>query len=322
MTVFVIKEGKPKEYLFGQVVPQVGNLFIDKLYMTYQIPANLHEVIKARFQDALTQGNGITAFKVSKTGYKNNIKLSTEEEGDVLIQCAPYKSGLNFFRLECTPSKVDMNILKTQLDFILKASGGYSGLIKKGVVTRIDFTVDAAYINPTDILASYPKMKVETLFAKNGIIETKYLGSPTSNKQVVLYDKVAEMVFSKKDFKEPMASALDHKLLRIEFRLQNSNSTLKELEALPNPFEGLSLTAYPESKSMKNYAPLWSLFLSACRFEGITKALQHLNEQDRKHYQSRLKKEGKTEWWRPVKVWEGLPDALKVITHAKGYTPK
>lgn len=318
MTVYIKKNGNPLEYLSGQVVPHVGSLFIDKLYMTHHIPANLHEAIIAQFQNALNSGN---AYKATKTAYKNNIKLSAADEGDMLIQCAHHKPGNNFFRLQCTPSKADMNHLKTQLDCILEASGGYSNLIAKGILTRIDFTVDADYINPTDILASYPKMKVETHYAKNGAIECKYLGSSASNKRVAIYDKVAEIVYSKTFTKGKKAPIPDHKVLRIEYRLMNSNNTLKEIENLPNPFEGLSLTAYPESKSMNNYDPLWSLFLTACRFEGVANALKHLNKEDRMQYQNRLVTEGKTEWWKPADVWKGLTEALKVITHAKGNNP-
>lgn len=318
MTVHVNKNGK-LEYLTGQVVPKVGNLFIDKLYMTCNIPSQLHEATIAKFHEAVSNGN---AYKVSKTIYKHNIKLSTADEGDILIQCQHNNPKYNFFRLEFNPAKANLNHLKTQLDHILTAIGGYTGLLTHGIVTRIDFTVEALYIGPTDILARYPDMVDESHYAKNGSIESKYLGASSSSKQVLLYDKPAQIAESnKKKPKGLKAIVPDHKMLRIEIKLTNTKCTLKDMELLPNPFLGLTLTAYPEAKSMKTYDPLWSLFLSACRYEGVDNALLHFNEQDQETYKKRLITEGRTEWWDPVKVWQGLSSAISIITNVKGFTP-
>jgi hypothetical protein len=94
--------------------------------------------------------------------------------------------------------------------------------------------------------------------------------------------------------------------------------SLSELGALPNAFSALSLTAYPEAKSLKKYDPLWSLFLSSCRFEGLENALLHLNDEDREKYMNLLQTEGKSEWWNPEKVWKGLPEAVGKIIKVKG----
>lgn len=76
-----------------------------------------------------------------------------------------------------------------------------------------------------------------------------------------------------------------------------------------------------KSKSMQHYDPMWTLFFSACCFEGVKNALLHFNEQDRKHYQQRLIATGKSDWWKPEEVWQGLPEALSYITNVKGNHP-
>lgn len=319
MSVHVKKNGKLEYLTTGQAVPQVGKLFIDKLTMTCPVPENHHDVTIARFIETVNSGYAI---KSPVLAYKHSIKLSTANESDIFFQCAPQDPKYNFFRLECNPAKADMNYIKTQLDQILGATGGYSGLISKGVVTRIDFTVDADYISPTDILAHYPKMKVEKHYAKNGTIETKYLGDVSSNKQIVLYDKPAEIVHANKKKGKWLKSVIPYdKRLRIEIRLCNTSRTINELLTLPNPFKGLQLSAYPEPMTMESYDSLWTLFLSACRFEGVKNALLHFNEHDREFYKKRLITEGKTNWWKPEKVWQELPAALKVVTDVKGYHP-
>lgn len=310
------------EYLGGSTVPQLSNLFIDKLYMVLALPAEHHAKTIAGFEKAIENGWGKKAY-IPK--YQNSLKLSanSHDEGSTIIQCNPTKPTYRFFRIEFNPSKTDLNHLKTTIDNILP--GGYTNLMANGIVTRIDFTVQAAYINPTDILASHPDMKDGKHFGQDGLIESKYMetpGSPAIKKQFLLYDKNTEVAQSNKKKSNGLKSPIpDYKVLRIEFRLMKTNMTLKELEALENPFLDLTLTAYLPSNIPTPYNPVWPLFLCSCRYEGVDKALSYLNDEDRELYKNRLKSEGKTDWWKPVKVWKGLPAALKVITHAKGNNP-
>jgi hypothetical protein len=321
MTVKVKKNGK-LEYLGGSTVPLLSPLFIDKLYIVLPIPADLHAKTIEGFEKAIKNGWGKKAYMPK---YEHSLKLSADShgEGSTIIQCNPKNPAYRFFRLEFTPSKADLNNLKTTIDHILP--GGYANLMANGIVNRIDFTVQAAYINPTDILASHPDMKDGKHFGKDGLIESKYLetpGSPAINKQILLYDKNAEVAQSNKKKSQGLKSPIpDYKVLRIEFRLMKTNMTLKELEALENPFLNLSLTAYLPSNLSKQYDPIWPLFLCSCRYEGVEKALLYFNDEDREHYKNRLKTDGKTDWWDPAKIWQGLPAALKLVTHPKGNNP-
>jgi hypothetical protein len=314
-------EDSKVKYLSGDIVPQVRPLFIDKLYITLHIPADLHSKTIDGFQKAKEVGWGKVAIKTGK--YTHNLKLDTDSPkgSEPLIQCfPPPESKCRFFRIEFNPSKTNINILKTIIDIILP--GGYTNLINAGIVTRIDLTVDADYINSTDIIAECPKIKVVKHYAKNGSIESKYLGAASSDKQFLLYDKPAEIVEkNKKKSKGFKTSVPTHKQLRIEYKLKSS-CTLQEIYAVSNPFLHLTMIAiYPGYKSEETYDPQWTLFLSACRFEGKEKALSHLNSQDRVQYVKRLKLVGRTDWWKPEEVWQGLPNAISLITNVKGYNP-
>ena len=319
MTVYLKGEGNKKKYLSGHDVPQVSDLFIDKLYMTLPIPKNQQMQVESKFEEAINCGIG---YKCYTGGYYKSLKLTSSliDEGTVIIQCTPKNPKLNFFRIEFTPSLVDLSILKKDLDNLLP--GGYQHLIDAGKVNRIDLTVDASYLDATDIIVTHKKMKTEKLFAKNGAIESKYLGAAGSKKQFLLYDKVKEIKEkNKKKLKGFKAMVPGHSLFRIECRLLKLACPLNEIVNLPNPFTDLFPTAYPGAKATKEYDPLWPLFLCACRFEGVDNAVAYLNAADKATFTKRLEEKGKKDWWNPEKIWKGLASAINVITNVNGISP-
>ncbi|GFO58752.1 hypothetical protein GMST_10770 [Geomonas silvestris] len=320
--VVYIKKGDKTHYLSGDLVPQVGVLFVDMLTMTLDIPEKDHGTVIAKFQKAKENGDGKW---IKKTAYQFCLKLSGVDEADILVECCPTtskndKNSYRFIRIEFNPAKVNLPNLRKNIDFIIP--GGYALLMKQGIVTRIDLTVDASYLDATDVVAMNPKVKVERHYAKNGTIETKYLGASSSNKQTVLYDKVAHLKHlnakKEKALKTPLPP---HNIFRIEQRLLKLNCTLNAVASLPNPFTDLTLIAYPGAKLTDAYSPLWTLFLSACRFEGVNAALQHLSPEHQEEFKRRLHKEGRSDWWKPGKVWEGVSAAIKVILTVKSNSP-
>lgn len=289
--------------------------------MTLDVPEKDHAAVIAAFHKAKENGDGK---KISKAAYVHCLKLSAENEGDIRIECSPTtskKSGnkYRFFRIEFNPSKANLNNLKKNIDLILP--GGYTYLMKHGIVTRIDVTVDASYLDATDVIANNPKVKVERHYAQNGTIQTKYLGASSSGKQTILYDKVAQLKHAnakqEKGFKTPLPP---HNVLRIEHRFRKLGCTLTDVANLPNPFLDLGLIAYAGSKSAEEYNPLWTLFLCACRFGGVEAALKHLSPHHQDIYKERLHKEGRTDWWEPGKVWDGVSAAISAIINVKGYS--
>jgi hypothetical protein len=319
MTVYD-KTGSIVKYLGGPNVPQVSELFIDRLCMTLDIPKSHHAATIANFKKAEDCGDGEKPKKkVGKYDYSLHLTGDTEE-GQILIQCSPSNPSYRFFRIEFNPSKANLWNLKKNINNIVP--GGYENLMNTGLVTRIDFTVDISYLDATDIIASHSKIEVESLYAKNGSIESKYLGASSSNHQTLLYDKVAEIVHSNKKKPKGLKSQVPpNKLLRVEYRHLKSYCTLQEHETLKNPFVDLTLIAFPELKSEKQYDPLWTLFLVTCRYKGVKNALSYFNENDKAIYLKRLKAEGKTDWWNPKKIWEGLPAAIASLMNVKSSAP-
>ena len=315
-----LKENDQKKYLKGkQLVPQVSDLFIDKLYITFNLPKEQQQKAIDTFLEAEDNGWLSNAF-IKKSAYTHNWYMSTDNpigDGAVLFQCKPKAPSHNFLRIEFNPAKADLASIKTFFDQFVP--GGYSDLVSKGTCNRIDLTVDVSFLDATEIIASYPKMKTEKHIGKGGKTESKYLGATGSNKQIVIYDKRAETIAKNKKkpagLKKPVPK---HKLLRVEMRLLKLGKSLKELVGLENPLKDLTLIAFPGVLSADAYDPTWKLFLRVCDNEGTAAALSYLSGEDKKLFEERLKKEGRTDWWMPEKIWLGLSATIQKLIDVQG----
>jgi len=203
-----IKKGDKIYYTNKSLVPILGKPFIDKLFITLDIPVNQQQQVMDKFIEIFD--NGWATEYSHKSSYVYNLTISDnfpDYEGAASIHCLPKNNAnvagdapstikgdkikKNFFRLECNPARVDLANLKTILDQILP--GGYIGLLNKGKVNRIDLTVDVATMKVAEVIASYPKLQVAYNYGKGINSQSKYLGSPKSNQQICLYDKIAQM---------------------------------------------------------------------------------------------------------------------------------
>jgi hypothetical protein len=314
-----IKKGGNACYSNGCLVPVLGIPFIDKLYITVEFLPEHHTQIISNFEELIESGYGL---KSNKSAYGHNLKISgnfPNYEGEALIQCSPHKSKYNFFRLEMTPARIDMDNLKTILDKALP--GGYAGVLKNGRVNRMDLSVDIANVSVAEIIARYPKMRVERHFGMGIKNQTKILGSPTGKKSFTLYDKQKQLQTFKAKHPGTTTALPVGKLTRLEMSIKKTNKTLDNILVLPNPLKHLTLVAYPGSMTSKSYDPSWSLFLSVCEDRGVKAALDHFNPIDKAVYALRLKQEGKSEWWQPEIVWQGLQEAIEGLKIVKGNTP-
>lgn len=322
----VIKKGNQKFYTGGHLVPLLTTPIIDKLYLTLDIPVHQQDQIISNLKKLAEAGYGI---EIVKPAYTHNLKISQnfpDYEGEGIIQCAPtytskpdaVKKSYRYFRLGMTPSRIDLSNMKKILDQLLP--DGYTGLLENGKVNQIDFTVDIKHIKVAELIASYPKLRVERHYGMGIAKQTKRLGN--NNKIVTLYDKKLQTNKYKKTHAATDTITLPgYELTRLELRIKDTKKRLDEILQLPNPFKPLSLIAFPGSMSPKNYDPLWLLFLSVCEDRGVKSALEHFNSSDKKAYALRLQQEGKKEWWQPDLVWEGIKKAITALYNVKGYTP-
>lgn len=306
---------KDKKYGKQPIVPVAGELFIDKLCMTVDYPASDRPKIIEAFKKA--KKDHLAGWFPSTT-YKHGIKLLPEEqENGVILQCTPFankKASAKFLRIEFNPSHVDLPTLKTHLKEILP--GGYGYIMAKGKITRIDLAVDVDYIDAHDVLAKSlnPYVKVDSLFSKNGHVESRYVGSMESKKFFRLYDKPAEI--EKKNKKKVVkATVPEHKILRIEYSNSQCPSFQTVLD-LPNPFLQLDVAVYRQHKPFKDDHPMWPLFLTACRFQGVKQALGYVSKSEAELFKERLAKEGMKSWWKPEQVWSGVQAAIEKVTLA------
>lgn len=297
------------------IVPVVGELFVDKLCMTVNYPASDHPKIIEAFKKA--KKDHLAAW-FPNTTYKHGIKLLPEEqENGVILQCSPFankKASAKFLRIEFNPSHVDLPTLKSHLKEILP--GGYGHIMAKGKITRIDLAVDVNYIDAHDLLVTSlnPKVKTDSLFSKSGHIETRYVGSMESDTFFRLYDKTAEIEKTNKK-KVVKAVVPEHKILRIEY-CNTKCTSFQDVLDLPNPFLQLDVAVHRQHKPFKNDHPMWPLFLTACRFQGIKRALGYLSKSDAELFKERLAKDGQTSWWKPEQVWSGVQAAIEKVTLA------
>ncbi|MDD2499607.1 MAG: hypothetical protein PHN92_02175 [Geobacter sp.] len=305
---------KDKKYGKQSIVPVVGELFIDKLCMTVDYPASDYPKIIGAFKKAKIDK---LAGWFPSTTYKHGIKLLPEEqENGVILQCTPFantKATSKFLRIEFNPDHVDLATLKSHLKVILP--GGYGHIMAKGGITRIDLTVDVNYIDAHDVLVTSlnPKVKTDSLFSKNGHVETRYVGSMESDTFFRLYDKPAEIEKTNKK-KEVKVKLPEHKILRIEY-CNTKCKSFQDVLALPNPFLQLDVAVHHQHKPYKSDHPMWPLFLTACRFQGIKRALGYLSKSDAEQFIEKLAKGGLRNWWMPEKIWMGLPEAIqKIVT--------
>lgn len=288
---------------------QVSPLFCDKVSLTFKAESSQHKLIKTGIQELVADGYG---FSVRRPRYRQSAAVDVaptdgyEGQEMLLLQCDPAMTHA-FFRCEFNPKRAHMPTVRMFIDRIL--AGGYESLVKAGACTRIDFTVDVYGAGIEKLLLWHAGYSKTSAHYKSGQIETYYLGSTTSPKQLCFYDKVAETKRRNKKrlIPEPLPPS---PTTRFEVRIKD-DQFLHELANVANPFQCLKVGSfdYPAFPNDEKFA----LFLEACRSRGAQDALLMLSESTRKKFRKALEESG-CAWWDPTKVWEGWPVLFKHIT--------
>lgn len=320
----ILKAMNNKENYNNYIEPLISNTFIDKACFTGDYPEEQHDVIIKKL--IKYQHHAAKAFYVKP--YKHGVMLSSnmpDYNGVAFLLCKPAsnvkKAKYNFVKVETTPSRNDMDYIKTALDDILP--DGYLSFIKKAKVTQLHVTVDISRVRVDELITKYPKMTAGYKYENTTGTESKYIGSSKSKKQILLYDKVAELEKMKEKY--PGITVPIEDTVRLEMQLSPINTTLTQVPALPNPFKPLSITAFPGSMSnlpLFKYDPLWRLFLICCKDHGLEYALSHFRGPDKEKIMARFNEEGKTDWYNPDAIWAGLNAAIEAVLSVKGYTPQ
>lgn len=294
----------------GLVIPKPSSLFIDKIAVTIPVhPAHQANVVKI-FKEQLCGNWGAKKYGFHTSLYQNAIKIpfGPYDKDCLLFQCAPWNPQNNFVRVEYNPSKVDINEVKVLLNMILP--GGYKSLLHTGVIRRVDIATDLSFVKPSDMVFHYPGIQCSGNYFKGGRIQSAYLGEKESQRQIVIYDKVAHLkkLNSKlpSDIKFPIPN---HDVTRVEIRLRPNGIEFHQLFVLDNPFHKLQLCVCSDSGKGDDE---WRLFRSLCIYEGVNQAIKCFdNITKRKKYLERIMTTGLHKFWNPGKLWLGLPNALE-----------
>ena len=283
---------------------KVSPLISDKASFTLVVNQEHEEDIAYVMNELITSGH-------AKKTYKGMYWLSIEvllgafNEQRILVQCKPKKTEMSFFRVEFNPSKVNMAEVRSYVDLILPY--GYTQLIKQGVCTRIDATVDVHNVEIDNLLIWMPSIRKTSGYYKDGKTETYYLGPKASPRLICIYDKVAEIKArnSKKLIKTEVP---DHPITRIELRLK-TRPPAKALPGIPNLFKKIGISNIGAHMSDDH---AFRMFIKASRAEGAQNVLLDLPEELRKKYRKRLAT-GSPQWWDTDNIWTQWPNVANAI---------
>ena len=294
-------------------VPKPSPLFVDKLSMTLDIYDSNKKNVAKDFMNIVDEFYGGKLWE--STTYIYNKKVYIDDEY-VLFQCVPKYEGVNFFRVEYNPAKVDPVEVAQITNLFLP--GGYKDLLTYGRVTRIDIATDVKKLSVGDLFFQYPGLAVSKNHLKSGSIQTAYLGDDNSVNQFVVYDKGAEIKAKNgklgKAYKKEVPSC---PLTRIEWRFRPKKiCTFKTLlSSTENVFEKLNLgmlTSLPKMPKTDTEG-LVKLVVELSKYQGLQQALFCVPKYRRKELMDTIMKSCKTTWWKPEELWKTLPGALERI---------
>lgn len=239
--------------------------------------------------------------------YKARTKIRVTATETVLMQVKPH-SGSHQIKFDWNPSKIGYDgheRFKLLLDGMLPH--GYDHLLASGKVTRMDIAVDihGVHISDLSFFTAYACQGLK--YARNGELQTVYLGGQDSPNKWAIYNKSAQLKL-----------ATGQQITRIEKRLK-MNISLADLNGYENPLLGLDVV----SRKMGNKCPegisseLWKLFRRTSRYEPCHMIFADLEKSTRQIIRQWLK--GKAvKWWQPEKVWKAFP---KLLTELGLLTP-
>jgi len=155
--------------------------------------------------------------------FKNGFMYEQKAQGLwIKFQCKPYKSGEHKSKISFNYKNVEG--LQTIIQLIDKLfPGGYPHVLKNGHITRVDLAIDFKDVKPADFMwgVSHKYRKCQEFYNDTtGCLETIYIGSTTSEKYVVIYDRRAANKGGAKSPGVSISDAPNYDVTRVEVRLQ------------------------------------------------------------------------------------------------------
>lgn len=250
--------------------------------------------------------------------YLLNKKVYMEGQGQILFQCRPKASNMNFFRVEWNPAKVTTESVADIVNHLLP--GGYVYMISYGRVTRIDITTDVKHLPMAGCLFHYPGKSVGYNYLKAGSIQTAYLGGEGGESQFKFYDKVAEIKKSNAGIPKQYKKQLPpHPVTRIEWEHRpNGTYTLHNIGLACEPIYRklwCGMVANLSGQPTTDFESTVHQVVRLSRYEGLQQALYGVVKHRRKKVREFIDKNTYTSWWSPEKLWKTFPGALEDIVN-------
>lgn len=166
---------------------KVSPLVVDKVSFTLDLTLSEMADVMDRLNQLLKVPHGKMAFTPL---YKKAANLYLGELGDhkLLVQVDSKISAIRNFRCEFNPASGYLGEVRGFLDHLVP-DGGYSRVVEAGICTRIDLAVDVKGSHLSQLYVHIPKVTKSEARYGPALVETLYLGSAVSDKQLCAYDK-------------------------------------------------------------------------------------------------------------------------------------
>ncbi|MHB8848160.1 MAG: replication initiation factor domain-containing protein [Burkholderiales bacterium] len=182
----------------------------------------------------------------------------------------------------------------------------YEDFFNTARVNYLELAVDSLTHENHSFIPDYKYAKGSRVFhGNNNYLGTLYLGSPSSNIQLRIYDKRKQLIEKGKAHLYG-----DMHQTRFEAAMRRLGIPAAELINLKNPFEKLSITDIAKAKGISNDVS-WQAFLEESQQHGVPSAFSKY-QKSRKKYRYLLSA-SQVNWWNPKMRWVGFDQALLVI---------
>jgi hypothetical protein len=292
------------------------NVIIDKLAITFDVPASQVKLIATRLrniaQESFGRFCGSKNYELGANIYMNENQMKDFSTSScVTVHTQPRFAEQKSCRIEWNPAKVSAEIVSLfvfnemlELDF---------SLIESGTVTRIDLAIDVDNAQIDDILFFAPKFQLFENRYKSGL--TRYIGGRWGQRYFCCYDKRAEIIdHNKRVHALHKIDVPNHPRMRIEARLR-PKILWNNLVHTTNPFETLKVRQFSADASAGDSANAYfPLFLAHARYVGLNAALAKLPKRHKKRMRDEvLETQDECGWWQPKKLWNGFYDQYENI---------
>ena len=281
--------------------------FIDRLTFVVEPIGSRKETFAHALEIAKSGAiNQLHKLIVQGARYRRNYGLMFKKKQICLCQFDPLTATNAAFRFEISPNNAGDAGMDMVRDLLTTLFGQTTEIVlRNAFITGMDIALDIVGECMDDLMVYNERTKKSSVyFGHKGQIETQYLGAPTSDKQIRMYNKRAEILHREK-------RDVGEELTRLEASLKVNRTSLTSLCQLENPFAGISIVklgnaSIPEGNSM------WALFLDSCRFRGMPGALARIAKlETREKYRNRCCTEYQANWWNPEAIWGGFTKALQ-----------